>query len=180
MVLNAMAILAVVRHYDLPINAAIAKLETFEAVSGRGRVIETAYQDIPITLYDDAYNANPLSMQAALKTFEQVAIPAQKKVVILGDMLELGNASMNYHLQLTPVIKAMAVRVLILVGKQSKILVDALTKSGMTPYYFQDINALRAALPSLLKEYDHVLTRASHGVGLHTVFASEQEEAVHN
>lgn len=170
MVLNAMAILAVVRHYHLCMSDAIARLATFEAVAGRGQVLETSYQDRPITLYDEAYNANPLSMQAALGAFEQLDVSAQQKILILGDMLELGNDSGKYHLALAPIIKNMRYRTLILVGNQSKILADKLKKSDILAYYFQDTQALTSDLPTFIKHNDHVFIKASHGIGLNTLF----------
>ncbi|MER1974337.1 MAG: Mur ligase family protein, partial [Psychrobacter alimentarius] len=126
MVLNAMAILAVVKHYHLSIDDAITRLESFTAVAGRGQVLDTTYQGRAITLYDDAYNANPLSMQSALETFEQLAVPAHQKILILGDMLELGNDSSKYHLGMAPIIESMDFRVLILVGEKIKVLADHL------------------------------------------------------
>ena len=170
MVLNALAILAVVHQYQLSISAAIARLETFEAVSGRGMVFETTYQNIPITLYDDAYNANPLSMKVALENFERAVSPTQHKVLILGDMLELGNDSGKYHLELAPIIGNMNFRTLILVGKQSKVLADKLSESNIKPYYFQDTQALTNQLPELIKDNDHVFIKASNGIGLNKLF----------
>jgi UDP-N-acetylmuramoyl-tripeptide--D-alanyl-D-alanine ligase len=170
MVLNAMAILAVVKHYHLSINEAITRLETFEAVAGRGAVLETTYQNMPITLHDEAYNANPLSMRAALETFGQSAISAQNKILILGDMLELGNDSSKYHLELAPIIESMNFRTLILVGKQSKVLADKLKESNIKSYYFQDTQALTTQLPEFIKDNDHVFIKASNGIGLNKLF----------
>ncbi|MEN6670024.1 UDP-N-acetylmuramoyl-tripeptide--D-alanyl-D-alanine ligase [Psychrobacter sp. B38] len=173
MVLNAMAILAVAKHYHLSIDTAITKLESFKAVAGRGQVIDTSYQGIPITLYDDAYNANPLSMQAALKTFQQLAVPAHQKILILGDMLELGNDSSKYHLALTPIIEAMNVRALLLVGEHMKVLADQLKLSDITSYYFQDTPLLTKNLSNFIKENDHVFIKASHGIGINKLFLDD-------
>ena len=170
MVLNAMAILAVVNHYCLPINEAIVRLASFKAVAGRGQIKQTTYKNIPITLYDEAYNANPLSMQAALETFEQLDVSARSKVLILGDMLELGNDSQKYHLQLVPIIKNMSFRAAILVGKESSVVADMLKQSGIETYYFQDTQALSADLASFIETDDHVFIKASNGIGLNKLF----------
>ncbi len=173
MVLNAMAILAVVKHYQLSIHEAIIRLKSFEAVAGRGQVLEMSYQGTPITLYDEAYNANPLSMQAALETFQQVAVPAHQKILILGDMLELGNDSSKYHLALMSVIETMDFRTLILVGKQIKVLVDTLKKSDIASYCFQDTQALTIQLPTFIKDGDHIFIKASNGIGLNKIFLDD-------
>lgn len=170
MVLNAMAILAVVNHNNLPIHDAITRLETFKAVTGRGQVLETTYQNRPITLYDEAYNANPLSMQAALETFEQLQAPTHQKVLILGDMLELGGDSSKYHLQLAPIIERMNFRALVLVGSQSKVLLDKLKSLDITLYYFENVQALSLKLHEFIEDYDHVFIKASNGIGLNKLF----------
>ena len=173
MVLNAMAILAVVKHYQLSIHEAIIRLKSFEAVAGRGQVLEMSYQGTPITLYDEAYNANPLSMQAALETFQQLAVPAHQKILILGDMLELGNDSSKYHLALMSIIETMDFRTLILVGKQIKVLVDTLKKSDIASYCFQDTQALAIQLPTFIKDGDHIFIKASNGIGLNKIFLDD-------
>ncbi|MGE6440248.1 Mur ligase family protein [Psychrobacter sp. NPDC078409] len=179
MVLNAMAILAVVNHNNLPIRAAITRLESFKAVTGRGQVLETTYQNRSITLYDEAYNANPLSMQAALETFEQLQAPTHQKVLILGDMLELGGDSSKYHLQLAPIIEKMNFRALILVGSQSKVLVDKLKSLDITLYHFEDVQAVSLQLYEFIKDHDHVFIKASNGIGLNKLFIESKKSIVY-
>ncbi|MGP9491060.1 Mur ligase family protein [Psychrobacter sp. AOP7-B1-24] len=180
MVLNAMAILAVVNHYQLPVNEAIVKLASFKAVAGRGQVQQTTYKNIAITLYNEAYNANPLSMQAALETFEQLDVPAQHKVLILGDMLELGNDSQKYHLQLIPIIKQMAFRTIVLVGKQSAAVADALKQSNIEVCHFDDAQALSHNLASFVQAHDHVFIKASNGIGLNKLFSANTKPVIQN
>ncbi|WP_186474063.1 UDP-N-acetylmuramoyl-tripeptide--D-alanyl-D-alanine ligase [Psychrobacter sp. KCTC 72983] len=170
MILNAMAILAVVNHYSLSISKAISRLGTFEAMSGRGAVLEMTYHEKSITLYDEAYNANPLSMRAALETFEQSQTPAQNRVLILGDMLELGSDSGKHHLELMPIIKKMNFRTVILVGKQSKVLSNKLNEANIKSYHFQDTKALTNQLPEFIRDNDHVFIKASNGIGLSQLF----------
>lgn len=66
------------------------------------------------TLINDAYNANPDSMLAALRTLREVAPQGARKVAILGDMLELGDASTNAHAEIAHAIarEALADRVI--------------------------------------------------------------------
>lgn len=67
------------------------------------------------TLFLDAYNANPDSMNAALDTFRHV--PAEKKVVILGDMLELGSYSTVEHQMIVEKLTEMNVSLVLLIGR---------------------------------------------------------------
>ena len=179
MVLNAMAILAVVNHNNLPICEAINRLESFKAVAGRGQVLETTYKNRPITLYDEAYNANPLSMLAALETFEQLQAPTHKKLLILGDMLELGGESSRYHLQLAPIIKNMNFRALILVGSQSKVLLDKLKSLDITLHHFENVQAASLKIHEFIEDYDHVFIKASNGIRLNKLFREGKKPIVY-
>lgn len=170
MVLNAMAVLAVIDHFQLSIDDAISKLQTFKAVTGRGEVRDVTHQGIPITLYDEAYNANPLSMKAALDTFHQSNVDSSNKVVIIGDMLELGGNSQQYHLDLISIIKKMAFRELVLVGNQMRLLVDKLESLGIQVRHFTEAETLKEQLGNILRKDDFVLIKASNSMGLNKLF----------
>lgn len=173
MVLNAMAVLAVAGHKGLDINQTIKQLETFSAVEGRGEVFATQFNNKKVTVYNEAYNANPLSMKASLYAFSEVDVQAKKKLIILGDMLELGDNAKQHHLDLLDIIKNVDCRELILVGKQIKILFDELRKNSKV-CYFTDTQSLYKQLDNFIKEDDYVLIKASHGIGLTRLFTNEK------
>ena len=75
-------------------------LNNFTALNGRGRII---FYDDGKFLIDDAYNANPASMNASLKTFN--AVECENKVAILGEMRELGDNAVKFHADLLPLLK---------------------------------------------------------------------------
>ncbi len=79
----------------------VSALNNFEALGGRGRII--FYDDNQKFLIDDAYNANPASMSASLKTFN--VIDCENKVAVLGEMRELGNDEIKFHAELFPLLK---------------------------------------------------------------------------
>lgn len=88
---NALAAITIGTYFDVPTDAINEALEGYNPSNNRSELIKTASN----TLIVDAYNANPTSMDAALKNFE--LIKAEKKMVILGDMKELGNISADEH-----------------------------------------------------------------------------------
>lgn len=178
MVLNAMAVLAVVDHYQLSIKDAIDKLTTFKAITGRGDIRDVTYQGLTIRLYDEAYNANPLSMKASLETFEQLNIDSMNKVIIIGDMLELGGNSDQYHLDLIAIINKLSFRELILIGKQMSLLVDKLNDRGIHVHYFTDVDCLKTKLFKILNKNDHVLIKSSNGIGLHKLFKTDDKKVI--
>jgi len=86
-------------------------LRGYEPANNRSQFIKKG--DISITL--DAYNANPTSMEASVKSFVNIA--SGKKFLILGDMLELGEYADNEHLKILELVKSIEHVTLFLVGK---------------------------------------------------------------
>lgn len=169
-VLNALAVLAVVYHQGYALSKAIAQLETFTAVDGRGEIFNTECNHKAVTVYNEAYNANPLSMAAALAMFKDVDIGANQKLAIIGDMLELGENSQQYHLDLVAQLQSMNVRELVLVGQMMRAVSESLKEKGVKVRYFAEVTLLLNDLDHLVQENDHILVKASNGIGLHSVF----------
>ena len=93
MVSNALAAAAAGYLMEIPLPEIKAGLECFQPVSGRMHILKLANG---ICLMDDAYNANPSSVKAALDTLKQMG-KQRSRVVVLGDMLELGKQSAALH-----------------------------------------------------------------------------------
>ncbi|MGC9529269.1 MAG: UDP-N-acetylmuramoyl-tripeptide--D-alanyl-D-alanine ligase [Candidatus Bipolaricaulaceae bacterium] len=70
-------------------------------------------------LLDDAYNANPLSLQAALATLTQLRLPVQRRMALVGDMLELGPDEERYHREMVDQAAACALDALFCYGPRS-------------------------------------------------------------
>lgn len=101
MAMNALAVLAAIAATGRPIEAAAARLESFKALPGRGRRSHLIYEGKAIEVWDEAFNANPASMRAALRVMQDAEeIPAKSRVLVLGDMLELGADTQELHLAL--------------------------------------------------------------------------------
>ncbi|MBR2064357.1 MAG: UDP-N-acetylmuramoyl-tripeptide--D-alanyl-D-alanine ligase [Bacteroidales bacterium] len=88
---NVMAALAVGNHFGISFEEASAAIERYVPSNNRSQMTKTEHN----TLIVDAYNANPTSMAAALDNFSNVS--AERKIAMLGDMLELGEESVNEH-----------------------------------------------------------------------------------
>lgn len=171
MLLNAMAVLAVARHDSLPLDTIISRLASFQAVAGRGEVRNIEYHGVAITLYDEAYNANPLSMRMALEAFSDLPVAGDHKLLIIGDMLELGSEADVLHQELAPILTAQSARRILLCGQYCQALAPLLGGEDAGVFHFADVNALEAALPTHLMPQDSVLVKASHGIGLHSLFS---------
>ena len=163
---DALGALAVVDAVGGNLKKAMAALEKMVPADGRGISYEGVVQQGKITLIDDAYNANPSSMKASIKSLG--LRPAKRKVAVLGDMLELGDLSEKMHAGLAEDLSAAGVDKVYLVGKEMQALWQKL------PVEKQGAIVTKAAelIPILKRELqagDAVLIKASHGTGLSVI-----------
>ncbi len=133
--------------------------------AGRGETVGVAGD---ITVIDGCYNANPMSMRAALTDLAESAARsgAARRVAVLGDMLELGPDRRAYHLALGPLAEQAGVDVLITVGPEAAAIGEGY--SGET-HAFADAHEAAETVPGLLTSGDLVLVKGSLGVGLAAV-----------
>jgi UDP-N-acetylmuramoyl-tripeptide--D-alanyl-D-alanine ligase len=133
--------------------------------AGRGQRYVTPSR---VTVIDDCYNANPISMRAALDDLKATADAADspRRVAVLGDMLELGPREREFHAQLGEQAAAAGVDVLVTVGPLAASIADRFEGESHSV-----ANAGEAAVvvPELLAPGDVVLVKASRGVGLELV-----------
>lgn len=115
------------------------------------------------TIIMDAYNANPSSMAAAIENFGKLQAP--RKMVILGDMLELGDESPAEHLAMGKLIADQHFDLVILAGKLMQDALPALPKA----YYFPDKFSLHNWIVDHPQQNTHILIKGSRGIGLETV-----------
>lgn len=107
---NVLAALCVASYMDVPAADAIAAIEAYEPSNKRSQLMQTGNN----TLVVDAYNANPTSMAASIENFASLKLPS--KVLVLGDMLELGEDSLLEHRNILLLAKEKGIEKLFLVG----------------------------------------------------------------
>lgn len=157
--INAMAALAAARAIGVepagPVDVALS------AMRGQRQVLAGE-----VTVINDCYNANPMSMRAALNHLAEETSPPQRRVAVLGDMLELGPDERRFHAEVGAHAKARGVDVLVAVGPRAAAMVPPF---GGEAHAVPDAQAAAALVPSLVRSGDHVLIKASRGVGLEVV-----------
>lgn len=109
---NALAAVAIGRYFGVMDDAICHALSSYEPRNNRSQLVEAGGNRFVI----DAYNANPTSMAAALENFRM--IDAGHKMVILGDMKELGEASLEEHQKVVDMLARCAFDRVILVGPE--------------------------------------------------------------
>jgi UDP-N-acetylmuramoyl-tripeptide--D-alanyl-D-alanine ligase len=141
--------------------------------AGRGRRMRLPSG---ITIIDDCYNANPMSMRAALDDLAATAAraPGARRVAVLGDMLELGPEEREYHLQIGSHAAEVDVDLLVTVGPLAAAMSESFAGEVQC---VADAAAAAAVLPELLAAGDVVLVKASRGVGLELVYRALAQEA---
>jgi UDP-N-acetylmuramoyl-tripeptide--D-alanyl-D-alanine ligase len=166
MVQNAVAVLGAAHLVGADVARAALALADLSAEPGRGRRHVLPHPKGPITLIDESYNANPVSMRAALALLKATPVPeGGRRVAVLGDMLELGAQSQKLHAALAePVVDAGA-NVVLLAGAEMQNLAAALPQ-GIAVTLKASAEDLKPVLMQALKPGDVVMVKSSKGIGL--------------
>ncbi len=159
---NATAAFAVGRWFGMPCEQIIEQLSTFIPPEGRTRVIETG----GITIVDDAYNANPGSVGAAIDAL--AAAGAGRRVFVLGDMLELGSFTAGLHEQIIAAADRVGIDVLVGVGAAMSEAVRAVGDQCRRTETMACDNAEASCgqVDSIVRPRDVVWIKGSRAVGL--------------
>jgi UDP-N-acetylmuramoyl-tripeptide--D-alanyl-D-alanine ligase len=166
MVMNALAALTAAAALGADLDRSAAALAGFAAVAGRGA--RRAILNGDAVLLDESYNASGASVRAALAVLK--LLPAQRRVAVLGDMLELGEHSRAEHENLAEALSESA-DVLYACGPWMKFLYDAVPP-GKRGAYAADSAALAPLVAAALRAGDAVLVKGSLGSRMRAVVAA--------
>jgi UDP-N-acetylmuramoyl-tripeptide--D-alanyl-D-alanine ligase len=158
---NSLATLLAVEALGASIETAIEALGAFAPLAGRGETHALTIGGAAITLIDESYNANPISMRAALATLG-AAKASGRKIAVLTDMLEMGEGSPALHAALAEPIAAAGVDQVFLAGTAMRALWDVLpeTRRGA---WFETAEALAPQVLSAVRNGDVVMAKGSKG-----------------
>ncbi|NOX36329.1 MAG: UDP-N-acetylmuramoyl-tripeptide--D-alanyl-D-alanine ligase [Calditrichaeota bacterium] len=130
------------------------------------------FQRDGVLFINDAYNANPDSVRAALQYVCELPHVQGKRIVVLGDMLELGEFEVAEHRALGDVIAELPIQMVLLYGPLMKHLearLHEVTNAGIVVRWFDDHAALAAFLKTHLNAGDVVLVKGSRGMQMERV-----------
>jgi len=155
----SLCVLLMLRALDVDMKTALQALAEFEPLEGRGAERQVALPGGAFTLVDDSYNANPLSVGAALKTLGARQATG-RRIAVLTDMLELGDNSPRYHAELLAPIEAAGVDLVFAAGPLMKNLWNALppTRRGG---YAEEAAGLEPQIIRAVEPGDVVLVKGS-------------------
>lgn len=167
--MNALAAIAVARKLGFDWNTIAEQLATFELPPQRMQIRTTR----GVTLIDDAYNANPVSVEAAANTLSRMECRG-RKILVLADMLELGDKSVEFHRELGETIAGFGFDYLLGYGPNTAELLASAGKHGVDEHDLlpaESKEELADALLGLLEPGDTVLLKGSRGMHLEEVIA---------
>lgn len=163
-VINSLAVLGAVVALGADLEAATAVLATIEAPAGRGRRITVEIPGGTIDLIDESYNASPTSMRAAIETLSAIGPNRSgRRIVVFGDMLELGESSAALHLSLAEPILHGGVDMVFTCGSASAALQDALPKR-LRGGHAATAAELAPLVCAVLEPGDLVMVKGSRGL----------------
>ena len=167
---NALAAIAVCRRLGMGMKEIAARLETFAGVPLRLEILRIG----DVTVINDAYNANPASMKAAIETFRRAEAKG-KRHFVCGDMLELGTGSSRLHRELGEQIATAGVERLWLFGKEVAATREGAVAAGIpekSVFITDDYAALEKVVLKAVKPGDLVLVKGSRGMRLERIPAA--------
>lgn len=156
-VYNALAATAVGLSLGLSLDQISSGILKAKTIGGRTNLLNTG----SMTVIDDCYNANPVSMKASI---DVLATAEGRKIAVLGDMGELGENEKKLHYEVGEYLAKKEIDVLFCAGELSEEIAKAAQKESKTceVYYFKTRDALLEQLLPFLKKGDTVLVKASH------------------
>jgi UDP-N-acetylmuramoyl-tripeptide--D-alanyl-D-alanine ligase len=159
--LNSLCVLLMLEALGVDRDTALAALGEFAPIEGRGAERRVQVPGGAFTLVDESYNANPVSMQAALATLGARPV-AGRRIVALTDMLELGPQSARFHAELAAPIAAADIDLVFCAGPLMKSLWEALppTRRGG---YAESAAELAPLVVSAMRAGDVVMVKGSNG-----------------
>ncbi len=155
---NAIAAIAVGHSMGVASEAIREALESCTTTGGRMRIFGAK----GLTILDDTYNANPDSTRSAIDTLAQMNVKS-RKIVVLGDMLELGNASEAAHHQIGLHVKNKNMNAGFFYGQAMRVAYQGAQGMGNT-FHFEDKNSLKSAVKDFVKDGDALLIKGSRGM----------------
>ena len=156
--------------YKINLLTIVKSLEKFAPPKGRMNLIKGIKQTLII---DDTYNSSPLAVESALEITQKIKLPqGAKKIAVLGDMLELGDRSQEYHQKIGLKVAKSKVDILITKGEAAKNIAKGAIKAGMNKnkvFSFARNNEAGRFLQEIISKKDLILVKGSQGMRMEKI-----------
>ncbi len=170
-VYNVLAAAAIALEHGITPSEIAAALPTLQPADKRGQVVQVGN----ITVLYDCYNSSPKALMAAVDTL--AAMPARRRIVVAGEMLELGATSEELHRECGRYVAEGSVEFLVGVRGLAKPMVDAAREAGMEAEFVATPEEAGEWLARETRDGDVVLLKASRGVKLEKALETWQRKS---
>lgn len=173
---NFLAAAAVGYALSVPIKSILPQVHTLKPLPMRGTLIHLRKN---IKLLDDSYNSNPTALESALKGLADLT--SKRKIAVLGDMLELGEKEVEFHIRAGRQAAESGWDVLVTVGSLSQHMIEGALSSGLKKdqtYSFKDSEEAAKEIWSLIKEGDCILVKGSRGIQTEKIVEKLKEKGL--
>jgi len=173
-VLNALAAIAVGREFGLSMEEIAGGLAAVTLTGMRQEIVDAGN----VRIINDAYNASPASVKAALQVLKEVA-GGRRLVAVLGNMLELGRRAAEGHREVGIAVAEMGIDCLVVVGDLAAVIADGAAGAGLPVKNIYRCAGNRQAmevLDSIVREGDVVLVKGSRGMQMEQIV----EDLIHS
>lgn len=160
--LNSLAVILMLDALDVPVELALQALADFQPLSGRGQSRTVRIAGGAFTLIDESYNANPLSMAAGFTNLAARDVGRGRRVLVLSDMLELGDQSRALHQGLAAAIDAAGLDVVHAAGPEMRAMYEAL-RPERRGVWAATAAELAEQVETLVQPGDLVMVKGSNG-----------------
>ena len=158
---NIICCLAIFIYNEINLSHFTSLTNEIPEIEGRGKINQININKKKINLIDESYNASPQSMKTCITYFKDIRTrKEQKKLLILGDMKELGNNSLNYHIEILEYLITKKLSNVIICGELFKIALDKICNKNILS--MNDINSIIEFAKNNLNDNDIVLIKGSN------------------
>lgn len=161
---NVIAAFSVAFQFGVADYEIVDAIGSFKASAGRGEV----YQIYDYTIIDDTYNANPASVKAGIKLLSEFN-SNNRRIVVIGDMLELGEKSEDIHRKLGEFISDFSIDAVFAFGKMTKFMVETLQDKRIESWHFSDQLELSQQLEIFIQSGDIIYFKGSRSMHMEDI-----------
>ena len=157
----------------LSVNEDIFKLSintfsNFKTPGGRGDYSKIKVYNKKINLIDESYNSNPLSLKSAIENYHKIDTKKSQKILLLGDMLELGKRSKKLHQFIAPLVNKTNIDKVYVKGKMVSLIFEKFLKNKKGKVLIKKEEIIEMIRKNL-KNNDYLMVKASNATGLNKI-----------
>jgi UDP-N-acetylmuramoyl-tripeptide--D-alanyl-D-alanine ligase len=164
MSINGLAVYSVASELGLDASSIISQIKTFKLPNGRGQIKKINNYII----IDDTYNSNMESMEYGIKTLIEHS-SSNRKIIIIGDMLELGKNEKKYHENIAKLLDNKKITAIFAFGKLSKHTIKSITNHHIHKEFYEDKKSLINDLKKFLNDDDIIYIKGSRSMKMEEI-----------